>query len=71
MLTDLNILEILRQTKFGEGVFDPASIAAPYANIVIGGIAAAADSSYWRDQLDKVRKLKSATQSITTIARGT
>jgi len=36
-------------------------------NIFVGGLAAAAGSSYWHDQLDKVRALKSAAGNLKTL----
>jgi hypothetical protein len=36
----------------------------PWINILVGGLAAAAGSSYWHDQLDRVRNLKSIAQGL-------
>lgn len=33
-------------------------VQAPWINILVGGLATAAGSSYWHDKLDKARKLK-------------
>ena len=44
------------------------SLQAPWINIVVGGFAAAAGSSYWHDQLDKVRNLKSAGNQFKKLA---
>jgi hypothetical protein len=35
-----------------------------WINVVVGGLAAAAGSSYWHDQLDKIRNLKSVAQGL-------
>jgi hypothetical protein len=42
-------------------------LQGPWVNILVAGFAAAAGSSYWHDQLDKVRSLKSVTQEIKKI----
>jgi hypothetical protein len=34
-------------------------LRAPWINVLVGGLASAAGSSYWHDQLDKLRNLKS------------
>ena len=39
-----------------------ATLEAVWVNVLVGGLAAAAGSSYWHDKLDKVRSLKSAVQ---------
>lgn len=36
----------------------------PWINILVGGFAAAAGSSYWHDQLDRIRNLKTATSNL-------
>lgn len=43
-------------TKLGE---QPA-----WVNILVGSFATAAGSSYWHDQLDRVRKLKVVSKDI-------
>lgn len=35
-----------------------------WINVLVGGLAAAAGSSYWHDQLDKIRNLKSVAQGL-------
>ncbi|WPB81841.1 hypothetical protein KYC5002_22335 [Archangium violaceum] len=35
-----------------------------WLNVLVGGLAAAAGSSYWHDQLDKIRNLKSAVAGL-------
>lgn len=37
-------------------------LQADWINILVGGLAAAAGSSYWHDQLDKIRNLKAVVQ---------
>ena len=41
-----------------------AGLNQPWINILVGGCAAAAGSSYWHDQLDKVRNLKAAVGNL-------
>lgn len=37
----------------------------PFLNIIVGGVGAAAGSSYWHDQLDRVRDLKTLSKTFT------
>lgn len=37
---------------------------ASWIDIIVGGLAAAAGSSYWHDQLDKIRNLKTIAQDV-------
>ena len=39
------------------------------ASILLGGLAAAAGSSYWHDQLDRVRKVKEIGQQLTAVVQ--
>lgn len=39
-------------------------LQSDWINVLVGGLAAAAGSSYWHDQLDKIRNLKSAVQDL-------
>jgi len=41
----------------------------PWINTLVGGLAAAAGSSYWHDQLDKIRSLKSAVAQVQAVAK--
>ena len=41
----------------------------PWINIVVGGFAAAAGSSYWHDQLDRIRNLKAVAGSLKTLKK--
>lgn len=43
-------------------------LQAPWVNILVGGLGAAAGSSYWHDQLDKIRNLKSAAEQVKKLA---
>jgi hypothetical protein len=38
-------------------------------SILLGGLAAAAGSSYWHDQLDRVRKLKEMTKQVNAVVK--
>lgn len=44
-------------------------LQAVWINILVGGLAAAAGSSYWHDQLDKIRNLKSASEQVKKITK--
>ena len=60
--------------------FDGIKIVAEASNIglslpdpfgaIVSGIAASSGSSYWHDQLDRVRSLKSASQELRKLTRG-
>lgn len=39
-------------------------LQSEWLNVLVGGLAAAAGSSYWHDQLDKIRNLKSVAQDF-------
>ena len=39
-------------------------LQSEWLNVLVGGLAAAAGSSYWHDQLDKIRNLKSAVAGL-------
>jgi hypothetical protein len=39
-------------------------LKSEWVNIIVGGLAAAAGSSYWHDQLDKVRSLKAVSAEM-------
>ncbi|MFE8598203.1 hypothetical protein F0U59_29095 [Archangium gephyra] len=39
-------------------------LQSDWLNVLVGGLAAAAGSSYWHDQLDKIRNLKSAVAGL-------
>jgi hypothetical protein len=47
----------------------PLGFTAKYLGIAITGIAAASGSSYWHDQLDKVRNLKGLTDQMANFPR--
>jgi hypothetical protein len=62
--TQFFIFKILVESPdFPRGV-DLPGLKSPVINIIIGGFAAAAGSSFWHDQLDKVRNLKAITQGL-------
>ena len=44
-----------------------ANLNKPCINILVGGLAAAAGSSYWHDQLDRIRSLKTAAGNLKTL----
>jgi hypothetical protein len=41
-----------------------AKLNQPWINILVGGLAAAAGSSYWHDKLDRIRSLKTAASNL-------
>jgi hypothetical protein len=61
--TGFYIFDILAKDPEVGGMF--ASLAGnDVVNVVVGGLAAAAGSSYWHDKLDKVRSLKGAAENL-------
>jgi len=48
----------------GGGFASDNSPGAIAINVIVGGLAAAAGSSYWHDQLDRVRSLKAVAQEL-------
>lgn len=49
----------------------PANAAVAYLGIIVTGVAAASGSSYWHDQLDKVRNLKGIAGQLSAHAKNT
>jgi hypothetical protein len=44
-------------------------LQSDFLSILLGGLAAAAGSSYWHDQLDRVRKLKEVTKQVNAVVK--
>ncbi|MEO0250585.1 MAG: hypothetical protein ABIN58_13895, partial [candidate division WOR-3 bacterium] len=66
-LSGFYVFEILSKDPNASKWLTSEWLKTDLINILVGGLAAAAGSSYWHDQLDKVRSLKSATQEIKKI----
>jgi hypothetical protein len=63
--SEFYVFKILAQSPNAKEWLSPLEgLQAEWVNILVGGLAAAAGSSYWHDQLDKVRNLKGATQEM-------
>ena len=64
-MSEFYVFQILAQsadtTKWSEIL---KGLQASWINIIVGGFAAAAGSTYWHDKLDKLRNLKAATQEF-------
>ncbi|MCX2710181.1 MULTISPECIES: hypothetical protein [Pseudomonas] len=61
LCSDFYIFELVlgSLSKYGfEGVGYSEVWRSPTLNVIVGGLAASAGSSYWHDKLDKVRNLK-------------
>ncbi len=57
---DFYVFQILAEAPEAKDYLSKLSgLKAEWVNVLIGGLAAAAGSSYWHDKLDKVRKIKS------------
>jgi len=58
---DFYVFRMLAQTPGSKELLAGLSgLQEAWINILVGGLATAAGSSYWHDQLDKIRNLKSA-----------
>ncbi len=55
---------IAKVPEVSDFLADFPGLQLAWINILVTGLAAAAGSSYWHDQLDKIRNLKSAEQYI-------
>ncbi len=63
--TEFYVFHILAQVPATKGFFDShPGLQERWITVVVGGFAAAAGSSYWHDQLDRIRNLKSALQDV-------
>lgn len=62
--THFFIFQILAKSSGLPSSIDLQGLQSPVLNIIVGGFAAAAGSSYWHDQLDKVRNLKTLTADL-------
>lgn len=57
--SDFYVFQILAENPHAkEYLGSLKGLKAEWINVLVGGLAAAAGSSYWHDKLDKVRKLK-------------
>lgn len=63
------VFQMLAQSKdLANWLVSLQGLQPEWINILVGGLAAAAGSSYWHDQLDKVRNIKSVTQELKKLA---
>lgn len=63
------VFQILAQSPSArEWLATLQGLQAEWINILVGGLAAAAGSSYWHDQLDKLRSIKAATAEMKKLA---
>jgi ABC-type transporter Mla subunit MlaD len=64
-LSDFYVFKILESAPEGKELLTTLPMLKDdWLNIIVGGFAAAAGSSYWHDQLDRIRNLKSASGNI-------
>ncbi|SEI60183.1 hypothetical protein SAMN04244572_01006 [Azotobacter beijerinckii] len=67
---DFHIIAVLAEAPFApEWLKNLHGLKDQSINILIGGFGAAAGSSYWHDQLDRVRNLKSAQKQISELIK--
>lgn len=69
-LSDFYVFQILAESPHTkEYLGSLEGLKAEEINILVGGLAAAAGSSYWHDKLDKVRKLKAVLSETKKLAK--
>lgn len=56
--TDFHVFQII--AKSGKDFVDLQGLQNDWLNRIVGGVAAAAGSNYWHDQLDRVRSVKAS-----------
>lgn len=62
---DFHVFQMLAQAPEAQAFLkDLPGLRNVWFNAIVGGLAAAAGSSYWHDQLDKVRNLKAKVQAV-------
>ena len=58
-LVDFYVFRMLANAQEAQGLLASVNgLQAEWINVLVGGLAAAAGSSYWHDKLDKVRAIK-------------
>lgn len=58
-LSNFYVFQIITENPNAQSYLKPLEgLRETWVNVLVGGMAAAAGSSYWHDKLDKVRKLK-------------
>lgn len=68
--TDFYVFQILAENPHAkEYLSSLKGLKAEWINVLVGGLAAAAGSSYWHDKLDKVRKLKAVVSETKKLAK--
>jgi hypothetical protein len=69
-VSGFHVFKILAASPEAKGVLEGSleTLNYPWVNILVGGLAAAAGSSYWHDKLDRVRNLKSVAQELKKLA---
>jgi len=67
---DFYVFQMLAESLHAKEYLGPfEGLKAEWINILVGGLAAAAGSSYWHDKLDKVRKLKAVISESKKLAK--
>lgn len=67
-LTDFQILAMIAEAPEAAGRFNGfPGLKSRALNMIVGGLGAAAGSSYWHDKLDKVRALKTAAAELSQL----
>jgi len=62
---EFHVFRIIAQSQEGGALLaNLPGLQDPWINVIVGGLAAAAGSSYWHDQLDKIRNAKAALQGM-------
>ncbi len=69
-MSHFHVFELVANTEIARSLMSQTTrdaLKGEVVNIFAGGLAAGAGSSYWHDQLDKVRSLKAAAGNIKTL----
>lgn len=69
-MSGIQILDVIRSSMGGSSATTGLGLLnSPTVNIIIGGLAASVGSSFWHDQLDRVRKAKDVSRQLTAVVK--
>jgi hypothetical protein len=68
-IADFQVFRMLANAQEAQGLLASVNgLQAQWVNVLVGGLAAAAGSSYWHDKLDKVRAIKALISESKSLA---
>lgn len=62
--SDFHVLRIVAASAEAGWMKELPGLQSHHVNVVVGGLAAAAGSSYWHDQLDRIRQVKQVAAAL-------